>query len=210
MNRENKNPEIAALHREKILSAAQELFGTKGYLQTTIDDISCAAGYSRRTIYAYYSGKDDLLHAIIANGLELLRDNIADAVHADCDFHARFRLACSAMRDYKRSCPQSADAVSRAHPAGEESAAVRRIFSLGTEINLLLENFLIVGQRSGDVRREIIPALSVQVLWAGISSLIDIADSKNEYICRKFSITTEQFLDYGFTQLMNSVLEARL
>ncbi|MGN1095623.1 MAG: TetR/AcrR family transcriptional regulator, partial [Eubacteriales bacterium] len=69
MKHENKKEAIASLHRERILSAAEELFLSKGYEKTTVDDISVASEYSRRTIYAYYESKDDILHHIIEKGL---------------------------------------------------------------------------------------------------------------------------------------------
>ena len=40
MGRENKKDVVAALHREQIMKAAEKLFSEKGYVQTTIDDIS--------------------------------------------------------------------------------------------------------------------------------------------------------------------------
>ena len=45
----SRREETAALHREHILSAAEALFALKGFDATTIDDISKACGYSRRT-----------------------------------------------------------------------------------------------------------------------------------------------------------------
>lgn len=54
MNRQNKKEAIAALHKEQIMKAAERLFSEKGFAQTTINDISKASEYSRRTIYTYY------------------------------------------------------------------------------------------------------------------------------------------------------------
>ena len=60
-----KKEAVAALHREQIMKAAEALFTEKGYEQTTIDDISKASQYSRRTLYAYYESKEDILYHII-------------------------------------------------------------------------------------------------------------------------------------------------
>lgn len=51
------------------MKAAEKLFSEKGYEQTTIEDISKASEYSRRTIYAYYESKEDILHHIVEKGL---------------------------------------------------------------------------------------------------------------------------------------------
>ena len=91
MGRENKKDVVAALHREQIMKAAEKLFSEKGYVQTTIDDISKASEYSRRTIYAYYENKDDILHHIIEKGLQTLKVDIENAVNREDDFVRNYK-----------------------------------------------------------------------------------------------------------------------
>ena len=50
--------------RKKILQAATELFGRKGYHGTTVDDITRAANLSRGALYWHFKGKGDLLKAV--------------------------------------------------------------------------------------------------------------------------------------------------
>ena len=82
----NKKEAVAALHRERIMTAAEKLFSEKGYAQTRIDDISKAAEYSRRTIYAYYESKENILHHIIENGLCSLKTDIENDVNDNTGF----------------------------------------------------------------------------------------------------------------------------
>jgi AcrR family transcriptional regulator len=49
----------------RIGSAAAKLFNTKGYLQTTMDDITAAARFSKGGIYHYFSSKDEILFFIL-------------------------------------------------------------------------------------------------------------------------------------------------
>lgn len=46
------------LRKQKILSAAAEVFGEKGYSETTIDDIGKRAGVSKGGIYTYFATKE--------------------------------------------------------------------------------------------------------------------------------------------------------
>jgi AcrR family transcriptional regulator len=57
---------------DKILDAARELFLTKGYHATSMDEIAKKAGYSKRTLYLDYVNKDDLFVTVGAGGLEQL------------------------------------------------------------------------------------------------------------------------------------------
>lgn len=214
MGETNKKEAVAALHRARIMTAAEKLFSEKGYEQTTIEDISKESEYSRRTIYAYYESKDDILHCIIEKGLQALKTDIENAANDNAGFTDAYRAVCRAMRKYRREYPYSLERLNR---SGDEeigqavkSAAVKNILRLGTEINETLEALIIRGQESGEVRKDIVPTLTVYVLWSSIDSLLALAGTKGKFICAQNGMTEEKFLDYGFRQIVNSILEARI
>ncbi len=62
--------------KDKILQASLELFGTKGFLSTSIADIVEKAGVSKGLMYHYYSSKEDLLRAL----LDLLNEEEASTM----------------------------------------------------------------------------------------------------------------------------------
>ena len=214
MGRENKKDVVAALHREQIMKAAEKLFSEKGYVQTTIDDISKASEYSRRTIYAYYENKDDILHHIIEKGLHTLKVDIENAVNRDDDFVGKYKAICMAMSKYQREYPHSVHNVNSANSANFDfsgiSDTVKNILLLGTEINTVLASFIETGKKNGIVRKDIVPMLTVYVLWSSITSLLTLTDTQGQFICNQFSISENEFLDYGFKQLINSILEVRI
>lgn len=51
--------------RRLLLESGLELFKTKGYAATTVDDIATAAGTTRVTFYAYFPSRGDLMKALI-------------------------------------------------------------------------------------------------------------------------------------------------
>ncbi|MEU4689182.1 helix-turn-helix domain-containing protein [Actinoplanes sp. NPDC023714] len=51
--------------RKLLLSTALELFRTKGYAATTVDDIASTAGTTRVTFYAYFRSRSDLARALL-------------------------------------------------------------------------------------------------------------------------------------------------
>jgi len=46
---------------QRITAAGVKLFSTKGYDETTLDEVAAAAGISRRTFFHYFKSKDDIL-----------------------------------------------------------------------------------------------------------------------------------------------------
>ena len=146
MGRENKKEAVAALHREQIMKAAEKLFSEKGFSQTTIDDISKASEYSRRTIYAYYESKDDILYHIVEKGLIELKKDIESAINLNEDFITEYKAICMAISKYQYEYSHSADNVNRANTANFDfenlSDTVKHILLLGTEINTILAAFI--------------------------------------------------------------------
>ena len=68
----------AAGTRERLLRAAADVFGARGYDGTRVSDIAEAAGLSNGAMYAYFASKADLLvGAVRAHGRRLLTDLVA-------------------------------------------------------------------------------------------------------------------------------------
>ena len=71
-----------------------------------------------------------------------------------------------------------------------------------------LKHSLCVGRKAA--RKEVVPVLTVYVLSTSIDSLLALAETKGKFICAQNGMTEEEFLDYGFRQIINSILEVRI
>src|SRR5207244_11461243 len=57
-------PEYKEEARTRILAAANEVFGEKGYRQATMDDVAKKLGVSKGALYLYFASKEELFEAI--------------------------------------------------------------------------------------------------------------------------------------------------
>lgn len=64
--------QMRAESRSTLLRAARKVFAERGYFQCKISDIASEAGMSQGNLYWYFSGKEDLLEAVLADGFETL------------------------------------------------------------------------------------------------------------------------------------------
>jgi AcrR family transcriptional regulator len=62
----------ATERRQQIISLAAGLFDEGGYANTTMDDIAAEVGVAKPTLYHYFPSKDDILHAIHEEFIDLL------------------------------------------------------------------------------------------------------------------------------------------
>ncbi|MGW0432127.1 TetR/AcrR family transcriptional regulator [Micromonospora sp. NPDC003197] len=71
--------------RKLLLDAGLDLFVSKGYVATTIDDIASAAGTTRMTFYAYFPSKVDLMKALVSGRLNAALDRVPSAEHGSTE-----------------------------------------------------------------------------------------------------------------------------
>ncbi|WP_297437923.1 TetR/AcrR family transcriptional regulator [Thermococcus sp.] len=58
--------------RDKIVSAALELFANKGFDKTTVDEIVNRAGVAKGTFYLYFKSKDDLVKEVAVDAMPIV------------------------------------------------------------------------------------------------------------------------------------------
>ena len=62
--------------RQILIDVARQLFAKNGIEKTTMNDIAQASGKGRRTLYTYFSRKEDIYAAVIESELERLSDRL--------------------------------------------------------------------------------------------------------------------------------------
>jgi AcrR family transcriptional regulator len=92
-----------AVRRAELLDCAQGLFLTRGYEQTTVNDVIAAAGLSKGAFYHHFRAKEDLLEAIADRFARASVGFIQD-LQADHSLDAlqRLNLLLSLSREWKR------------------------------------------------------------------------------------------------------------
>lgn len=68
--------------RDAILRAAEGVFTRRDYHEVQMDDVATACGVGKGTLYRYFRSKRELYFAVTFDGLDRLRDEIADAVES--------------------------------------------------------------------------------------------------------------------------------
>src|ERR1041385_2513766 len=87
-SRRRKNSSV----RQRIVAAARGHFFSHGFRSVTMDDLAEELGISKKTLYAYFPGKFDLLEAVLADKLRSVEATLKEVTRAHPDnFPARLR-----------------------------------------------------------------------------------------------------------------------
>jgi len=92
--------ERRAERRERLLDAGLELFGTRGYPQTTIEQICAAARLNPRYFYEEFDSREALLGAVYERHVLAVADRVREAVEAAApDARTRLEVGLRAFLD---------------------------------------------------------------------------------------------------------------
>lgn len=86
--------------REKILEAADHLFGTGGFDGTSTREIAARSGVNKALIHYHFEGKEGLFRAVIDRHYGRLAAVLAPALSGDVDLRARLLAVVDAYVDF--------------------------------------------------------------------------------------------------------------
>ncbi len=77
-----KKEVVTAFRTREILAAAREVMERRGVETATMEEIAQVAGVAKGTLYLYFASKEDLIHALMSQVGENIRQDLAAIVEA--------------------------------------------------------------------------------------------------------------------------------
>ncbi|HEY9052998.1 MAG TPA: TetR/AcrR family transcriptional regulator [Gammaproteobacteria bacterium] len=81
-----------SVNRQRIIEAADRLFYSRGYNQTSFSDISDETGIPRGNFYYYFKTKEDILAAVVDTRLDIFRQMLESCNAASSDPRERLLI----------------------------------------------------------------------------------------------------------------------
>ncbi len=69
--------------KRKIFETSMNLFATKGYDATSIEEITSVVGVAKGTLYYHFSSKEEIFNFLVEEGMKLLQNSISIKI-ANC------------------------------------------------------------------------------------------------------------------------------
>ncbi|OBH58880.1 TetR family transcriptional regulator [Mycobacterium colombiense] len=161
--------------RSLLLDAAEEVFGEKGFVAATLDDIAFAAGYTKGAIYKHFSTKEDLFLAVSDRYWRRYFDNFTE-VMAPATQVGAYELDEIAKRWSQLSRDRGAEHAALGHeftlyllrnPEARERAAAKRMQTVEA-----LAKFIVTGIDRLGGTLSVPPLTFAQVLVATSDSVV--------------------------------------
>ena len=158
-------------NRQRIVDAARVHFFNHGFRSVTMDDLAEELGISKKTLYAHFPGKIDLLEAVLADkfaGVEATLKTVMRAHPQDFPAALQELLAGTHreldeikppfVRDMRQKAPDFFKIIER-----RRAALIQRYFG----------KFFVEWQRAGMVRKDVPAKLIIEILLAMVQSIMN-------------------------------------
>ncbi len=123
--------------RIDIVDAAEEVFFSKGYENSTMDDIAAKAELAKGTLYLYFNTKSEICLSIAVRGLMLFRelieetankgaksiDKLSELLQVCLNFqkkHPNYTKALIRFRDFIEQCRENSEMLNLAHSENDQ------------------------------------------------------------------------------------------
>ncbi len=159
--------------RAEILASALQLFSSRGFSDTTMDEIAHVAGVAKGTVYLYFQSKEHLLLALKRDFMQGLTDAVADIVAEGIealaagkatDYRDIIDAIFEVVVDYHTKRRDAVEVVVRQSPSPD---LVREALDLEREYLSLITNAFRTGMEYGLVHTED-PEMTAHLITAAI------------------------------------------
>ena len=157
--------------RRRIVEAARVHFFSHGFRSVTMDDLAQELGISKKTLYAHFPGKFDLLEAVLADKFADVEATLNEVTRAHPhDFPAALRdLLAGTQRELNEIKPPFVRDMRQKAPDVFKLVERRR----AALIQRYIGRFFVAGQRAGMVRKDVPAKLMIEILLAVVQFIIN-------------------------------------
>ena len=177
--------------REKIISKSEELFLSLGFKSVTMDDIANTIGISKKTIYAHFSNKTELIEVVTFSVLDHITEGI-DRINAASvnPIEELYEIKMFVMNYLKNERVSPQHQLKKYYPEIFERLKIKQFEKMHSSV----ENSLKMGMNTGLFRADIDIDFISRMYFNGMTGIRDISIFPEDRFDRNYLF--ESYLEY--------------
>lgn len=201
---------LEQFNRDNILTAARELFETKGVQDTTMDDIALQADYSKSTIYVYFRSKEDIYNSIVVDYLDILIGEMMVYIERDTSFEDSYYKLCEQLVSFCERYPKYyASLMFEEKATNSRKQGTVILPEMLQELYGLMEALVQKGKNTDVLQKTLDTKPTVLYLWSSLSGIIQISAQKKKEITKQTGMTMEEYRSFAFRTLYKSLVQKK-
>lgn len=194
--------------KEEIIQAAEWVFFSKGFEQSTMEDIADKAELSKGTLYIYFKSKEDLHMAVAKRAIILLRDITLKASKGKGSAVEKLQLMASACVEFSRSHPDQMKSImtlegfepgSMSYTSDDVQHLIYHESTVGTVIQVVEQ-----GVAEKLIRSDIPAPLVAHTLWMAVLSVIRFVTMQEDLV-ELLDLSPDEIFESHFELVLNGI-----
>ena len=192
------------VRESEVLSAARELFISKGFESTTMEEIAKASEFTKRTVYLYFTSKENLFYAVILSGVRQMFSYIEEEVKAGKNGFEKLAGIRQALYRYMKESPDIFKLMNytqfvKSDPEGIPN--IQELTQYNSRLFTLFHQLVEEGVKDGSIRADLNMPLEIYALYFMTTGFMNRVSEAGETYARRNQINTEELIDTAFGML---------
>jgi AcrR family transcriptional regulator len=194
---------------EHIINVAENVFFSKTYEDATVDEIALHCGITKKTLYSYLSGKEEIYDRIAVRGYKTLCKYLLGALKPSENPKENMKNLFDAGFSFVRQCGGYARIImnyntrSKNGKFGNES--YKFINQINEEVLKIIENNLSEGIKNNIFKKDINVKITALYLTSVFTGLADTAYNRAYYLTKVKGINDKDFIAYSVDAVIESL-----
>lgn len=195
--------------RETIVSTAERLFLERDFDSTSMDDLSRESGFTKRTIYQYFTSKEDLFYAVALKGTRQFISVCEEAYKNGGNALEKLRLLNKAYCQYYIDNPQMFRIINYQPDNRLNCEASPNYHALGAFKNEIVRFYMDIiaeGKSDGSINTKLDTKNAVYFgLLSSIGLLNMVSQMEGSFIWGNEELDRREFLLFSMDLLANAL-----
>jgi len=213
MGYDDRKRQEKEMKRQDIIDAAERVFFTNGYKNSSMDAVAKEAEFSKRTVYVYFSSKEQLYYEIMIRGYRLLIGMLEDCFTKELPQTAEEELRCIffTLYSFHKSHPNHFSAIMEyetkdaKEQSGIDDASQAECYELGEQVFSYLSNAVEKGIKAGTIDSGLNSHKTALILWAYTVGVFNAGAKKRGYLENFHHISADEFVAEAFQLSMRLI-----
>lgn len=203
------------IKKNDIVDAAERVFFLKGYENSSMDEVAKEAEFSKRTVYVYFSSKEQIYFEIMIRGYKLLIEMLENNFSEECPQTAKEELHCifytffsfSEKHSHYFKSIMEYETKDSDEQTGVSDDSKEECYRLGEQVFGYLFNALEKGIHEGTLQSGLDSRKTALILWAFTIGVFNAGEKKCGYLKKYHHISAKEFITEAFDLVMKLIVE---
>lgn len=197
------------MREEEIIAAAEKIFCQKGFDESSMDEIATKAEFTKRTLYQYFTNKEDLYFAVALKGYKQLFSLLRQGAEKGDAGFIKLYNSCKGYYKFYKEFPEMMrlmNYIGHVKRRSEKDSLRRKeLIEHNNEIFKWVAVLIEEGKKDGSICTEIDTAKTSFSLVFMITGFFSQVCANGSTFMEHFSLEPEEFICFNIDLLLKGI-----